>query len=80
MLNLLKNFELSDEERVCTILFDEVQLKPSFSYNDKFGSVDGKVDLGPQLDSKRLPTKCALSFMLNSPKRYRSPSSLDPHR
>lgn len=68
MLNFLNILDLKGEERISSLILDEVHLREFLSYNQKQDCVDGIADLSDMtsLVSPKKPAKSALTFLLNS--------------
>ena len=63
MINVLNTCEFSGNNRVCSLLLNEVSLKPSFSFDFRSGDIEDKTDLG-HLDGSKAAAKSVLTFML----------------
>ena len=66
LFGMLKKCELSDSDRICSLLIDEVSIRPELSVNHRTGEVIGKADLAG-IDAAKAPAKSALTMMLCSP-------------
>lgn len=66
MIKFLQECNLEGNDKICTILLDEVHVRPFLNYNSSTGSIDGKTDLGDNIECSKTVAKSALVFMLCS--------------
>ncbi len=73
MMHRLGN-KMSDQERFCTLMFDEMSLKKKrLLYNDKKGLIDGYVDYGTQGRSNNVADHALVLMIQGLQRPYKQP-------